>query len=59
MASNNNNISIRDSISSTAMDREADDASTSSWSRPYPPTEQNGVVDEHDKPFFYYGHLGR
>lgn len=32
---------------------------TSSWSKPYPPGVRDGVVDEHDKPFFYYGHLGR
>ena len=36
-----------------------DSASTSSWSRPYPPTERGGLVREHDKPFFYYGHLGK
>lgn len=29
-----------------------------SCSRPYPPTKRDGIVDEHDKPFFYYGHLG-
>ncbi|CAF4174002.1 unnamed protein product [Adineta steineri] len=33
------------------------DASSSTWSGPYPPTKRDGVVDEHDKPFFYYGHL--
>ncbi|CAF1492721.1 unnamed protein product [Adineta steineri] len=33
------------------------DASSSTWSRPYPPTKRDGVVDEYDKPFFYYGHL--
>lgn len=28
-------------------------------SRPYPPTNRDGIVDEHDKPYFYYGHLGK
>lgn len=29
-----------------------------SYSKPYPPVDRDGIVDEHDKPFFYYGHLG-
>ena len=35
-----------------------DDSSNLLCSRPYPPTKRDGIVDEHDKPFFYYGHLG-
>ncbi|CAF4745520.1 unnamed protein product, partial [Rotaria magnacalcarata] len=27
-------------------------------SRPYPPTERHGRVDEHDKPFLEFGELG-
>lgn len=33
-------------------------SNSTAWSRPYPPTNRDGMVDEHDKPFFYYGHLG-
>jgi hypothetical protein len=42
----------------TSNSQENDNAPTLSWSRPYPPTKGDGIVDEHDKPFFYYGHLG-
>ena len=28
------------------------------WSNPYPPVKRNGVADEHDKPYFFNGHLG-
>lgn len=33
-------------------------SNSTSWSRPYPPPKSDGIVDEHDKPFFYYGHIG-
>jgi hypothetical protein len=41
----------------TSTSQENDNTPTLSWSRPYPPTKRDGIVDEHDKPFFYYGHL--
>lgn len=43
----------------TTTDQVNDDiAIPTSWSKPYPPTNRDGDVAEHDKPFFYYGHLG-
>ena len=33
-------------------------SNSTTWSRPYPPINRDGIVDEHDKPFFYYGHYG-
>lgn len=35
------------------------ECSSSLWSRPYPPVNRDGVVHEHDKPYFYYGNLGK
>lgn len=46
------------STTDTSADQANNNAPSLSWSRPYPPTKRDGLVHEHDKPFFYYGHLG-
>ena len=34
-------------------------ATNTQISRPYPPTDRTGLVDDHDRPFAKYGHLDR
>ena len=31
----------------------------SNLSRPYPPLAMDGFIDEHDRPYSQYGHLGK
>ncbi|CAF3990203.1 unnamed protein product [Rotaria magnacalcarata] len=48
-----NDTSHSSSVPNTTMTSEI-----SMLSRPYPPTERHGRVDEHDKPFLEFGELG-
>ena len=41
-----------------SINSEENITSNLTWSKPYPPVKRDGIVDEHDKPYFYYGHLG-
>jgi hypothetical protein len=52
----NSNITIL-TTHDNITDQEYGNTSNVSQSRPYPPAKRDGRVDEHDKPFFYYGHL--
>ncbi|CAF3375448.1 unnamed protein product [Rotaria socialis] len=48
-----NDASYSSSVTTTTITSEI-----SRPSRPYPPTERHGLVDEHDKPFLEFGELG-
>ncbi|CAF3671093.1 unnamed protein product [Rotaria socialis] len=48
-----NDTSYSSSVTTTTITSEI-----STPSRPYPPTERHGLVDEHDKPFLEFGELG-